>query len=770
MSGIIITKEPTSGSASSLRAGRVNGSNNLFDRTYRIWRLQAALERQQNSSGGQPTDNRFRAVILGDSVACKLAPLSQNTFGPGGSTYDPAISNDWTYSSVAVTTDYEQWAVSPKGQITSIPAGQYISTPGTTSDYGPFGVLIVHYLAGSGNGSFKVSYQANKTGSWTDVTTAVITNGTTANGSVASGVVNTNNSGAATYSQALFTMPYDDIYNVRIASTSGTVKILGVFTDGGAYNSQAFVSGQGNRSGAMDIDFSRAGRQLAADFQQTPQATWNAAMGFANPHVIVYKSANGWSLTNYQSYWDAYATRVMTAAPKALFVVVSSHPRGSNPTNADAGDVAVDDFLRNWCANKEGAIFVDVRQSFPAWSSAYLTATTLAEDLWSDTDGTTSVHIYSGNSANPAGGDSYVRALVWDALRPAINALRLNDTGEFRVKAEPANVEYMWGAAHNGSAINNREGKKYMIHRPGTVGGLLMMTPKSFYNSGNQQYENTAGFTQGPSEDSNVKNALTLVSDGRDVLTWNRNIYGQCGGFLAGVPNSSDTYASRTGDGFRFFAPSRYYTNNGVIVESRSADVVNDASCRLFGLDHGASEASAGNKMWSWYADGTQKYHGTAGTYATTFTYDTPTANTSVNVRLGIAGSSSTPRAQVALPSYVAAANAAVDSNLPAGAAYYDEASSTVKIKASAIVTKSTNYTATIADGTILASGAITLTLPAASSCPGKVFMIKKTDATTTLTIAASTGNVEGNANLTTTTLGAAFQLQSDGSNWYKIN
>ena len=90
-------------------------------------------------------------------------------------------------------------------------------------------------------------------------------------------------------------------------------------------------------------------------------------------------------------------------------------------------------------------------------------------------------------------------------------------------------------------------------------------------------------------------------------------------------------------------------------------------------------------------------------------------------------------------------------------------------------VAKTTTYTATSADDTILCStsgGAWTLTLPAAASNSGKIFTIKKT------TSDASALTIDGNASETidgATTIKILVQyesviIQCDGSNWHILN
>ncbi|MBL0182164.1 MAG: hypothetical protein IPP96_07675 [Chitinophagaceae bacterium] len=94
---------------------------------------------------------------------------------------------------------------------------------------------------------------------------------------------------------------------------------------------------------------------------------------------------------------------------------------------------------------------------------------------------------------------------------------------------------------------------------------------------------------------------------------------------------------------------------------------------------------------------------------------------------------------------------------------------------AHSITTKTATYTATASDYTILCnntSGAITINLPAAAGCTGRVYVIKK--------ISGASNNVviDGNASetidgVTTRTLTLQYEsaaIQSNGSNWFVIS
>jgi hypothetical protein len=72
----------------------------------------------------------------------------------------------------------------------------------------------------------------------------------------------------------------------------------------------------------------------------------------------------------------------------------------------------------------------------------------------------------------------------------------------------------------------------------------------------------------------------------------------------------------------------------------------------------------------------------------------------------------------------------------------------------------------------ILANGTLTATLPDATACSGRVYYLKLTAASVTLTIATtSSQTIDGSAiSKTITTRYKGFQVVSDGSNWHILS
>ncbi|NLJ06064.1 MAG: hypothetical protein GX437_00185 [Sphingobacteriales bacterium] len=91
------------------------------------------------------------------------------------------------------------------------------------------------------------------------------------------------------------------------------------------------------------------------------------------------------------------------------------------------------------------------------------------------------------------------------------------------------------------------------------------------------------------------------------------------------------------------------------------------------------------------------------------------------------------------------------------------------------IVTKSAAYTATLSDYTILCDGnssAFTISLPAASAIKGRIYVIKKTDASSNAITVDGNGSetIDGNATYSLTSKNQFVMIQSDGSGWQVIS
>ena len=629
--------------AAFLRGTKTLGYNSLQSDNRELWRIVEKI-RRENYTATVGFGNRFRSVTFGDSVACDLGSPIAGFWGHGGG---DGVIQQWTSQGGAVPSDgnpsnysswtngvftfFDAWARTPGGLIRHLDAsfatGTYIEvTSGNTLSH----ELLVHFLAkdstGAGDasyGSFKLQYKPNHAGGWIDCTTATVSAG---GGSVASGVINTdNNSATEVYAQARFQLPQMDIYSVRLIATAGRVRLCGAIGNAGG-----FAGGTVNKgvlSGGLSVNFAQGGRGLASHFSQITTPVMNAALGFVDPHVVVYKSANEWSLANYQTHWPAFASKIMTAAPGAVLVVCGSHPRQIKPTNLDADDIAVDDYLREWCAATQGAIFVDVRQNFPAFATGYDGATTDIDDLWWD-----GIHIYAQNSGTAGGwggGEHWVRALVWETIRPACEfALMQRRNGEHAVllPLSPSEIRLF---DHINQSPNGRTGKLALTLNPRVDGQFTLRPADATYNGGTQTFDRESGMHVTSSYNTSSPNSLTLLSRNVPALTFAHNPGGPLQGFAVGIDASNSTNILRARSGYRLKVPWEVYgVKNGLIVEGRSDS---SADVRLLGLDVDATDAAAGNPLWSWFENGTVVYEGTTNdANEVTFVTGDPTSDVTI--------------------------------------------------------------------------------------------------------------------------------------------
>lgn len=90
-----------------------------------------------------------------------------------------------------------------------------------------------------------------------------------------------------------------------------------------------------------------------------------------------------------------------------------------------------------------------------------------------------------------------------------------------------------------------------------------------------------------------------------------------------------------------------------------------------------------------------------------------------------------------------------------------------------AIVKKTADYTVVDTDYTILAnasSNAFTLTLPDATTSTGRVLIIRKTDESANVLTFSSAIKISESTSFTTLNINTTIRIQSDGTDWYKID
>ena len=93
---------------------------------------------------------------------------------------------------------------------------------------------------------------------------------------------------------------------------------------------------------------------------------------------------------------------------------------------------------------------------------------------------------------------------------------------------------------------------------------------------------------------------------------------------------------------------------------------------------------------------------------------------------------------------------------------------------ATAITFKQQNYTLTTIDHTVLvdcSAGNVTITLPTAVGCAGRLYVIKRVDSSANSVNIDADGSeqIEGSTSLVGVASGGALTLQSDNSGWWKV-
>jgi hypothetical protein len=93
-----------------------------------------------------------------------------------------------------------------------------------------------------------------------------------------------------------------------------------------------------------------------------------------------------------------------------------------------------------------------------------------------------------------------------------------------------------------------------------------------------------------------------------------------------------------------------------------------------------------------------------------------------------------------------------------------DNLAASLRALTSKVVSKNSNYGMAVTDGMVKATGAITITLPDATQCPNREFLIKKMDSGTTTSIAFTSGqSADDETSLSLTEQFSFFNFKSNG-------
>lgn len=660
------------GTSELLREVAASGFNSLSTDNKHVWRIIEKINRERNGQGGIARD-RFRSVSFGDSVATQISQQASGFWGYGGGDAvlqaflkqtppTPTEENPATYPSWSsgVFTLYDEWQRTPGGLIVHLDAaivgGTYVER---TNQVPPMHSVVVTFMtkdsSGPGNssyGSFKLQYKPNNSGSWIDCTMATVSPG---KGTAIGGVVNTDNdSTTERIGMAVFNLPRSDTYAIRLLSTAGRVRLTKVlFNQGGL---ALGPSEQAQLGGSIEANFAQGGRGIASHFSKMTQEGLNDALGYIDPHVVLYKSANEWSLDRYQTHWPELARKIMRAAPNATLIVAGSHPQNAIRGHYDAA-ILVDDFLRQWCANTPGAIFVDVRQNFPEFQEGFEGVSESIDDLWAD-----GVHLYGK-------GSEVVSQLVWDSIKPALEYAKIVQPSIHNwsniLPMVPSEIRLF-----DERPISNRTNKLAFTVHPRAPSSLMIRSTDAPYFGGNQSWYFESGLWVRASTDV-YPNALSVFSDGQPALTFGHHpSLHAIQGIAVGIENSHQENAHRAANGYRFRVPSPVYgMTNGLIVEGR---VDSPTNTRLMGIDVNSTDAAVGVPLWNWMEDGTIVHEGAvADANQMTFRYEEPASDVTISTpaKTGTIG---------VVPAYPSRA-AAISAGLTAGDNFWNTTTNSLK-------------------------------------------------------------------------------------------
>jgi hypothetical protein len=619
------------GTADFLREAGASGFNALTSDNKHVWRIIEKINRERAGQGSIARD-RFRSVSFGDSVAVHIFRQASGFWGYGGNDGglqffvkqappNPSTEENSTYPSWSsgVFTLYDEWHRAPGGILVhldaNIPGGQHVER---TNFPAPMHSVVVTYMtrdstgaADASYGKFKLQYRPNHTGAWIDCTSATAS---AERGSAVAGVVNTDNDAPGErIGVAVFNLPRSDTYSIRLVATEGRVRLTKVlFNNGGL---AVGPSGQEQLGGSLEANFALGGRGIASHFSKMTQQALNDALGYINPHVVLYKSANEWSLDRYELYWPELAAKLMRAAPNATLIVAGSHPQNAKRGHFDEA-ILVDDYLRAWCARTPGAIFVDIRQNFPEFQDGFAGASDSIDDLWSD-----GVHIYDK-------GSEVVSQLVWDSVKPAMEYAKIVQNSIHNssniLPMVPTEIRLF-----DERPINNRTNKLAFTVHPRAPSSLMIRSTNAQFFGGNQSWYWETGIWARAATDL-YPNALTLFSDGSPALSFGHHpTLHPLQGLAVGVAESHAANAHRAANGYRFRVPWPIYgMKNGLIVEGRDDS---PADSRLLGIDVDSTDSAEGNRLWSWMEDGKVIYEGNIpDTNRTTLLYAEPLSQVTI--------------------------------------------------------------------------------------------------------------------------------------------
>ena len=317
-------------------------------------RYALSVERKQNfgtsiqNLRGQTSKN-LRVVTFGDSLVAQGTPLNLSGVIPSAGGFCDAeqslnvsgttsLVSDWTYPggrhAVITTGGTRRW-------------GRYFTTA-AAYPFNHASIFKIYYIRGVG--TLRLRSAIGVSTSFTDIA------GHT--------VIDTSTGGAAgtigVYTVTLNVGNIANFYRIDTVCDSGTVKILCV---------QALADVTGSRD-SYHLSCLGLGGSFDTEWILCPQANWTAVLAEMLPHLIVFKAADFHIADKTTAGdWATVLTRIRTAAPNAVMLLIDSHPHSANT------DPAVDNSgwsagLKAYAAlNAPMVQFVECRKFWPNYAT-----------------------------------------------------------------------------------------------------------------------------------------------------------------------------------------------------------------------------------------------------------------------------------------------------------------------------------------------------------------------------------------------------------------
>jgi hypothetical protein len=331
---------------------------------------------------------------------------------------------------------------------------------------------------------------------------------------------------------------------------------------------------------------------------------WNRALGYLNPDIFTFKGLNDWNtavLTAEVSpgvtLWDQFMNKIHAAAPNALVLVFSSNITYLNPLPDGGGYIAIDDWMRDWCAQSDYAVFVETRQNSLPHSQIQGDLQNLSSD---------GLHQYNTGNDLRGLGEEWSASMAVQTVLPVLQTTGIYSS---RNKANNNNRPLDGDVNRVVMSTPDSAGTAYSYTPfivdlpPRSRGAVLIRASESASTTNTYGSTIVAGFSFTPWGGGSGTNpgALSLISAGNEVVAFGNNHFsGQAPfGALFGAWSGNAVSDTRRSNGWRFLQPTTTYgQKSGLIAESRTG-----CTAATLAVASGASETVEGTNQYEWFAE-----------------------------------------------------------------------------------------------------------------------------------------------------------------------